>query len=309
MVLLVIFSKIKYTFWQKLATPIFFVSLLLLILVLIPSFAPRTLGARRWLILGPVSIQPSEIIKFSLALYFAKLSASNKKILSYLIALAAVALLVMLQPDLGTTLIIVAIGMAQMFISNVNLLYFALSLIAGGLASILLVMISGYRRARFMTFLEQTNDPLGKSYHIRQILLSLGSGGLFGVGLGASRQKYLYLPESATDSIFAVIAEEIGFIGAAVMVIAFAYFVFRGIRISLGSPDVFSKVLSFGIVVWIASQIVLNLGSITALTPLTGVPLPLISYGGSSLMMILASIGILLNISKYETKKQLHKRN
>jgi cell division protein FtsW len=202
---------------------------------------------------------------------------------------------------LGTTIIVGAIGMTQIFLSGINLFYFFGAAALGGLAGFLLIVTSSYRKARLLSFLEQTQDPLGRSYHIRQILLALGSGGLFGVGLGQSRQKFLFLPEAATDSIFAIIAEEVGFIGAAVLLVLFALWVYKGLKIVRAAPDKFSQILSAGIVAWIGGQTFLNIGSMVALVPLTGVPLPFISYGGSALVMVLLASGILLNISRHVT--------
>lgn len=294
-----VFSKIKYTFWQKLAVPLFFLSVLFLILVLLQQFGLHALGARRWLILGPINFQPSEFVKFTLCLYLAKVAASQKSAFAYLIPLVIVALLIMLEPDLGTTLVILLIGFSQIFVSDVSILYVVGSIVAGLLATILLILFSPYRKDRLMTFLENTSDPLGSSYHIRQILLGLGSGGIFGVGFGASRQKFLFLPEASTDSIFAVIAEELGLIGALIIMFLFVFFLIRGLKIAKNAPDKFASVLAVGISVWIGGQAFLNLGSMVSLVPLTGIPLPFISYGGSSLVMILSACGILLNISKF----------
>ncbi len=301
---LTVFSRIHYNFWKKMAKPLFFASLLLLILVLLPQIGSRVLGARRWIVLGPVSFQPSEIIKLTLALYLAKVADSNKQALAYFAPIALVAGLVMLQPDLGTTLVIGAVGMAPTFASCVNIFYFLGALTAGGVASFLLIIFSDYRRERLLTFLEATQDPLGRTYHIRQILLALGSGGLFGVGLGQSRQKFLFLPEAATDSIFAIVAEELGFFGATILIILFAWLVFRGIGIARGAPDTFSRILAVGILTWIGAQVFLNIGSMVALVPLTGIPLPFLSYGGTALVAILTGVGILLNISRYATKQK-----
>jgi len=308
LIALFIFTKIKYTFWEKLAVPLFIANIILLILVLIPSFGIKSLGARRWIIAGPIRFQPSELIKFTLALYFAKLAKGEKSILAYLIPLVIVSGLMMLQPDLGTTMVIAAIGLSQIYISGANFVHFALIVMGGIGASIVLVMTSAYRRARLMTFITQSQDPLGKSYHIRQVLLALGTGGIFGVGLGASRQKYLFLPEAASDSIFAVIAEEVGFIGASLVIVLFALYVFSALKIAARAPDTFSKVLATGITVWIGAQVFLNIGSMIALVPLTGVPLPFLSYGGSALVMALSATGILLNISKFGTKTTNEKR-
>lgn len=301
LVALFISSKIKYTFWEKIAMPIFFISLIFLLLVLLPKLGFSALGARRWINLGIINFQPSEVIKFTLCLYFAKVGSKYKSYFSYIFPLVIIAVLIMLQPDLGTTMIVMIIGLSQIFVSGVSLWYLIGSTIAGVLAGIPLVLLSPYRKGRFMTFLQMAEDPLGKSYHIKQILLSLGSGGIFGVGLGSSRQKYLFLPEASTDSIFAVIAEELGLIGAVIIIGLFVYFVIRAFSIAKNAPDTFSKVLAVGIASWIGGQAFLNIASMVAIVPLTGIPLPFISYGGSSLVMILAACGILLNISKYST--------
>ena len=297
-VALLISSKINYKFWQKLATPLFFFVLVSLVLVLIPGIGAKLLGARRWISIGSVFFQPSEFAKFGLILYLAKfMSKKEASILSFL-PLVLVSFLIMLEPDLGTTLVITLTGAIQIFASQINLLHFGGAGILGGIAVYILILVSPYRKDRLLTFLEQSSDPLGKSYHIRQILLGLGSGGLFGVGLGGSRQKFLFLPEASTDSIFAVIAEEIGFIGALGLIFLLGFYVFRALRISKYAPDDFSRYLALGIASWIGIQVVLNIASMTALVPLTGIPLPFISYGGSSLVMIMFATGILLNISK-----------
>lgn len=296
---LFVVSKIHYSFWQKVATPIFFISVFLLMMVLLPHFGLKALGARRWISVGPVNFQPSEIIKLATVMYLAKVSSKNKKALSYFFPLALVAGLIMLQPDLGTTMVVVLIGMSQIFVSDVSLWYFLGAAASSVFGTILLILSSPYRRDRLTTFFEMTSDPLGKSYHIRQVLLALGSGGIFGVGFGASRQKYLFLPESSTDSIFAVVGEELGLIGATVIIGFFVYFLMRGLKIASNAPDKFSQMLAVGITAWIAGQAFLNIAAMVALIPLTGIPIPFLSYGGSSLVMILVACGILLNISKY----------
>ena len=308
LVVLFIVSKIHYTLWEKLALPLFFISVGFLLLVLIPQFSLDALGARRWISIGSFNFQPSELIKLSLCIYLAKVASKSKSALSYFIPLVLVAGLIMLQPDLGTTLVIAIFALSQIFISEVSLLYFGGALITGILGVIGLIIFSPYRKDRLLTFLEMTQDPLGKSYHIRQVLLALGSGGIFGVGIGASKQKYLFLPESSTDSIFAVIAEELGLIGSVVLILLFGYFIFKGLRIAMNAPDKFSKVLAVGISTWIGGQAFLNIASMTALVPLTGIPLPFISYGGSSFIMIMTACGILLNISKYSISNKLRKR-
>lgn len=299
-------SKINYKFWEKVATPLFLFSLTLLVIVLLPHFGLTALGARRWIDIGIFSFQPSELVKLSLSLFLAKVASKNKNTISYFLPVIIISGLIMLQPDLGTTLVVATIGLSQIFVSGMNLLYFVGALFTGFLGTFGLILISPYRKERLLTFLQTERDPLGSSYHIRQILLGLGSGGIFGVGLGASRQKYLFLPEASTDSIFAVIAEELGLIGAIGGIFLFGFFIYKGLTIAKNAPDIYSKVLAVGITAWIGGQAFLNIASMVALVPLTGIPLPFISYGGSSLVMILIACGILLNISKYSTHEIKH---
>ena len=299
---LLITSQIHYKIWEKLAIPAFAISIIFLVAVLLPGLGSKFLGARRWIYIGPISIQPAEFVKLSLAIYLAKVAEKEKQMLSYFIPLVLVAFLIMLQPDLGTTLVVLAIGMSQIFVSGINFLHFIGASIVGLLGTAGLILSSSYRRDRLFTFLKQSQDPLGKDYHVRQILLALGSGGIFGVGLGQSRQKFLFLPEAATDSVFAVIAEEIGFIGAFLVIALLFVYIGFAFRIARNAPDKFSKILATGITFWICTQVIFNIGSNVALVPLTGIPLPFFSYGGSALTMLLFASGILLNISKYEKK-------
>ncbi len=298
-IIFLISSKINYKFWEKLATPLFFLVLVSLVLVLIPGIGAKFLGARRWISVDFVFFQPSEFAKFGLILFMAKFMSKKEASILYFFPLVLISFLIMLEPDLGTTMIIVLTGAVQIFASQINLLHYSGVGILGSLVVFGLIILSPYRKDRLLTFLEQSSDPLGKSYHIRQILLGLGSGGLLGVGLGASKQKFLFLPEASTDSIFAVIAEEIGFIGALGLMILFGFYIFRALRIAKYAPDDFSRYLALGIASWVGIQVVLNIASMTALVPLTGIPLPFISYGGSSLIMLMFATGILLNISKH----------
>jgi cell division protein FtsW len=298
-ILMIIFSKINYNLWKRTAILIFFVSIILLILLLIPALGIKALGAKRWIDIGIARFQPSEFVKLALAIYLARVASSEKNIIAYLTPFLLIVALVMFQPDLGTAIILSIIVFSQIFMSDVKvikLIYLSFVTLLGGS---LLIVTSDYRRQRFMSFLNPLSDTLGSSYHIKQILYALGSGGLLGVGLGQSRQKYLFLPEAATDSIFAVIAEEMGFIGAVILIILIILFIRQCLKIANNAPDKFSKVLAIGITAWLAGQTIINLTSMVALTPLTGIPLPFISYGGSSLISILIACGILLNISKY----------
>lgn len=302
--LLIAASKIHYSLWEKLAIALFVVGVLILGAVLFPELSSGTLGAKRWVFLGPISFQPAEFVKLALAVYLARAASRDKGILTFLLPMILVAALIMLQPDFGTTFIISMIGISQIFASGISLLPFIGVTVIGAIVAILAIIFSDYRKQRLLTFLKYTTDPLGSAYHIRQVLLALGSGGLLGVGLGQSRQKYLFLPEAATDSIFAVIAEELGFVGATFLIILFAVFIFSGLRIAARAPDKFSQVLAVGIIAWIGGQAFLNIGSMTALVPLTGIPLPFFSYGGSALTTTMFAVGILLNISRYETKSK-----
>lgn len=308
-VAMIIVSKIDYRLWKKLAVPLFIVSITLLIAVLIPGLSLKALGARRWISIGPINFQPSEIIKLTLAIYLAKVAESKlNNPLAFFIPLGLTAGLIMLQPDLGTTLVVAFIGLTQIFVAGIPMAYFLSSFLLGIVAVVVLILTSPYRRDRLMTFLQVGSDPLGKEYHIRQILLAIGSGGLFGLGIGQSKQKYLFLPEASTDSIFAAIAEEIGFLGSLALIFAFIFFVYKAYKISINAPDQFSKVLGIGLTSWIGGQMILNIAAMTALAPLTGIPLPFFSYGGTSLSMILISCGILLNISRYGNTKIITRR-
>lgn len=300
--ILLIFSQIKYTFWLKVSPYFFFFSIVLLFVVLIPSVGVSALGSRRWLSISGFVFQPSELAKLSTALILAFLASKDKKVRYSLACLGLVALLVVIEPDLGTSLVIVSEGLAILFSYGLSFVFFLPLLgVSLGLAA-LSILISPYRKDRFLSFVKAIEEPLSSSYHIRQTLFALAGGGLFGVGLGQSRQKYLFLPEATNDSIFAIIAEEAGFVGAAVLVGAFLFLIFRGYKIASRAPDKFAKLFGVGITTWIGTQAILNFSSIVALTPITGIPLPLISYGGSSLVVTLAGLGILLNISKYSDK-------
>lgn len=304
---LFLFSKIRYQFWQKLVIPLFFLSLLLLVLVLIPGVGTAAYGAARWIQIGPISFQPSELMKLSLILYLsAWLSGKNvarktdfyEGFLPFALILLVVSFLIMKQPDMGTLGILSLIAVSIFFAAGARLSHIA-ALIGGGLVVLaVLVRLAPYRVQRMMVFLNSEHDPSGAGYQIQQALIALGSGGWFGVGLGQSRQKFSYLPEPVTDSIFAIIGEELGFLGCMVIVSLFVFFAWRGFRIARNAPDEFGTYVAVGIVSWIVFQAFINIFAITGLIPLTGVTLPLISYGGTSLSVILGSIGILLNISK-----------
>jgi len=289
------FKKLK-----TMAFPLLLVTIFFLIAVLMPGLGIKALGAKRWLGVGPFRFQPSELAKFAFILWAAAFLSNKKKTLAFLGILGLLGVLIILQPDLGTAIILVSSGVIIYFVSGAPIWEIGLLGILGVLGGLGLIFSSPYRKERFLTFLNPARDPLGASYHIRQILIALGSGGLWGVGLGQSRQKYEYIPMAATDSIFAIVAEEIGFLGALVVILLFLVFIWRGLKIAKEAPDEFGRLLAVGITSWIGLQALLNFGAMTSLIPLTGIPLPFISYGGSSLVLSLFAVGILANISKYK---------
>lgn len=294
-----------YRKMRNLAVPLLVLSLVSLVLVILPGVSTRIMGAKRWIDLGGFfRFQPAELAKLAFVIWSAAYWSAKKQSLPFLIIMFLIVGLIMLEPDLGTSVVIVASGLCVLFVAGISIWRFGLIGLFGLLAGLGLIFSSSYRKARFLTFLNPETDPLGASYHIRQILLALGSGGLTGLGLGQSRQKYEYLPEVSTDSIFAVIAEETGFVGGVIIILAFLIFIWQGIKIAKQAPDEFGRLLAVGITGWIGFQALINLAAMTALVPLTGIPLPFISYGGSSLILNLFACGILANISKYQVVKK-----
>lgn len=300
LVVFIVCACIDYRLWKKFALPLLLIVLFLLLIVLVPGVSIRTLGARRWINLGFFVLQPAELSKLVLIIYLsAWFSAKEKgRLVSFLVLLGMVVGLIILEPDLGTAIIVVATAVSLYFFSGAPVGQFLVLIPLLGVGVTGLAVFSPYRFRRLTTFFNPESDPLGASYHIRQAIIALGSGGLFGVGIGQSRQKYEYLPEANTDSIFAIIGEEIGFFGALALIGLFMLVVWRGFRIAKRTTDPFGRFLALGITSWFGFQVIINIAAMVALIPLTGIPLPLISYGGSSLVMMLASLGILVNISR-----------
>lgn len=295
---LAFFQFTDYHRLKKLAFPLLLASLLTLVVVLLPWFSAPAMGARRWLAFGGFRFQPAELTKLSFTIYLSIFLSGKKKTWPFILLLGGILALVMMEPDLGTALIISLTGVVIYFASGAPLAVILSLGGAGVLAGLALILSSDYRRERLLTFLNPTRDPLGASYHIHQILIAVGSGGITGLGLGQSRQKHEFLPAVTTDSIFAVIGEELGLIGATLVLAAFLTLIWRGMKIAREAPDKFGRLLAVGITAWIGLQALINLAAMVALVPLTGVPLPFISYGGSSLVIALSGIGILLNVSK-----------
>lgn len=299
--------RYDYRKLEKWAVPLFLLALVSLIVLIVPGIGTSAYGATRWLPLGPVSFQPSELLKLASIVYLAawfsrrgRRNVENVKegLLPFLGVLGFVGILLYLQPDIGTLGLIVLIAGAIYFTAGASIAHvFSLILLGVGMFFVF-IKTAPYRLERFMTFLNPEADPLGSGYQIHQALIALGSGGLWGLGLGQSRQKFNYLPEPAGDSIFAIIGEELGMIGAMCVVLAFLFIAYRGYRIAGRAKDDFGRLLAVGITSWIALQAMINIGAIVGLIPLTGIPLPFISFGGSSLVFSLAAMGILLNMSQ-----------
>lgn len=302
-----VMSRISYRQWNRWALPVMGVSIILLLCVLHPSIGRVVNGARRWIEIGGQRFQPSEFAKLALIIFTASgLSKNRHKLknvitgrLSYVILAGGICGLILLQPDLGTAVAIGGTAFIMWFAAGFPILYL------GGLVFLSVpilrhtILMEEYRRNRLLSFLDPWADPLGDGYHIIQSLLALGSGGLFGVGLGNSRQKLFYLPERHTDFIFSILGEELGLLGAAGVILLFLLFAFRGYRIAVMAPNMFSSLLAVGITTMICLQAGVNIGVVSGSIPITGITLPFISYGGSSLIPALAGVGILLNISQH----------
>lgn len=299
---------IDYRLLRRFAAPILVVTLVLLIVVLIPGVGLMISGSRRWLgVRGIFTFQPSELAKVGMMVFLSSyLSRDPEEVKSFLKGVVPVLLLlgivfglIMLEPDLGTATSIAGVTLVMLFVAGARTSHLIGLGIVGIPAFIAAVFAEDYRRRRFLAFLHPWDDPLRSGFHIIQSLLALGSGGIFGLGLGRSRQKFLYLPEQHTDFIFAVLGEELGFVGAATVVILFFIFAWRGFRVALATSDPFASLLATAITSMVVLQAVINIGVVSGILPITGIPLPLISFGGSSLVVTLSSIGILLNISRY----------
>ena len=299
-------SFIDYHKLSKYAPILLVISLILLVLVLVPHVGAKVYGARRWINVAGFSFQPSELAKLALIFYqthiMSKFQTFKVRLFDilYVLFLPIILLtgLVLLEPDLGTALIFLGITATLYFVGGGAIWHFLLMIPAAAAAAIFAIFSSPYRIARLKAFLDPTFDPQGASYQINQILIALASGGLLGVGIGGSIGKFDFIPEVHSDAIFAVMAEELGFLGALFFIALLLFLISRAIQIARGASDYEGKLIATGIVALLSIQAFLNLASIVALVPLTGVPLPFISYGGSSLLVTMISIGILQNIKK-----------
>ena len=299
-------SKIDYKIYEKKANLILLICFVLLLLVLIPGIGTVRNGSRSWFGIGGFGIQPSEFAKIGLIIYVSKYLSKNNKIiknikkgvLPILAVIAVFFLLIMLEPDFGTGMVIVLTLVVLIFISGVKMSFFVKVGVVGLLGIVGLIIIAPYRMKRIVSFLNPWSDPLGSGYQIIQSLYAIGPGGLLGQGFLNSRQKQFYLPEPQTDFIFSIISEEFGFLGILIVTFFFFLIFYRIVKISLKCENLFAKYLSFGLGIGIIIQALLNICVVIGLIPVTGVTLPFLSYGGSSLLVSLASVGIILNISK-----------
>ncbi len=297
---------VHYPRLRRLTPGLLLVGLLALAVVLVPGVGREAGGARRWLVLGPATFQPAEAAKLILILYLAGYLDNRGAAIGQfhvlrppVLVTAAMFLLVAAQPDLGTALLLVGIAGTMLFVGGASLWHLGGVFLAGLPVLAAVTVLEPYRVRRLMAFLDPWRDPRGSGFHIIQSLLALGSGGLLGVGLGASRQKYFYLPERHTDFIFAILGEELGLLGTAAVIGLFAFIAYRGLRIARSAPDRYGAMLAAGITTSIVGQAAANIGVTAGMLPVTGVPLPFISFGGSSLLMTCLGVGILLNISQY----------
>jgi cell division protein FtsW len=299
--------RVDYRRLERLALPVLVVAAALLVLVLIPPFGQDINGTRRWIRLGPVSFQPAELAKIALVLFLAAFLARARKesqdfwrgVAPPLAVAGGMAGLVLLQPDLGNCVTLLALTLALLFLAGGRVRHLALVVLPALPLIAIAVWMAPYRLRRITAFLDPWSDPRGSGFQIIQSWLALGSGGIFGRGVGGSQQKLFYLPESHTDFIFAVLGEELGFVGCLVVLGLFVTFVWRGLRVGLHAPDAFGSYLALGITLLVATQTLVNLGVVTGLLPTKGLPLPFISFGGSALLMTMVSTGVLLNISQH----------
>ncbi|MDP4008966.1 MAG: putative lipid II flippase FtsW [bacterium] len=312
---------IPISFIKKYAPHALLFTLFLLLLVFVPGIGQQAGGASRWIGIGSLSFQPTELLKLTFILYAASwlsgrtssvpkttskkrasfsenFLAGRETLLPFLVVLGVISTLLLLQPNLSTLSVIGITGIFVYFVASTPVWHTILMVGGGILSLILLIVFEPYRRGRLITFLNPTLDPLGAGYQIKQAIMGIGSGGITGLGLGMSFQKFGVLPEPISDSIFAIIAEELGFIGAGLLVFLFIAFAWRAVILATRTNDTFSRLCAIGIATWISVQAFVNMGAMIGVLPLTGIPLPFISYGGSSLLVTICAMGVLLSVSK-----------
>lgn len=305
---MIVVMKINYLRLKEIALPLMVIALVCLVLVLTP-LGTEIKGSNRWIMLGPFNLSPSELTKLAIIMFMArsldnnidKIKSFQQGVLPYLLILAVVAALIMAQPDLGTSCTIAGTVFFLLMVAGARWSHLGMIAAAGIAAIVSAIVLAPYRMERWIAFINPWKYAGDEGFQIIQSLYALGSGGLFGMGLGRSRQKFFYLPEQHTDFIFAILGEELGFIGAFVVVMLFMLFAWRGFKIALNAPDNFGSILAAGLTIVIVLQAAINIGVVSGVLPVTGITLPFISYGGSSLLFTMAGVGLLLNVSRYST--------
>lgn len=308
---LVFFMRTDYNRLRAWSVPMLLLAFVGLILVLVPGVGVERNGATRWLVLGPVSLQPSEFAKLAVVIYIAAWLASRGKDINqfslgfvpFVLLLGIVGGLIMAEPDMGTTIIVFIAASTLFFVAGAPLSHLALLIGVGSVISYAVVLQRDYQLDRLALFVNPNSDPQGGGFQIIQLLVALGSGGPLGEGWGEGRQKFFYVPGAHTDGVFAILGEELGFFGLLAIMSLFAFFIYRAALVTIRSRDRFSLLLCIGIIAWISGQTLINIGGITRTIPLTGVPLPFLSYGGSSLIMLMAAVGVLLSVSRYASSE------
>jgi cell division protein FtsW len=304
LVALVIGMKVDHHLWRRLVTPALFVSFALMVAVLVPGIGVKVNGARAWIALGPFSIQPVELLKLALLVYCADLLARRADRMAevrstffpLLTVLAGAAFLTLMQPDLGGLIVVASIVLSVAFIAGTPVIPFAS--ITAAVAAVGAGFVMTHRRDRWLAFTDLARYKESEGWQVWQSLIGIASGGITGAGLGASKAKWGYLPEAHTDFIFAIIGEELGFVGAVVVCLLFFLFAVIGVQVALRAPDRYGMLLAGGITAWVCVQAIINIGGVVGIMPLTGLTLPFVSFGGSSLLVMLAAAGILLNIAR-----------
>jgi len=305
---MLIVMNIDYRILMRLSPLLMLAALLGLAAVLLPGIGVEQNGARRWVAFGPLPpVQPSEFAKVAVLVYMAAWLAAKGDtvkdfslgVMPFVGMVGLIGALIMLEPDMGTTMMVALITGTLFFVAGARLTHLVALVGSALVMAVVLILSHGYRADRLTAFTSAEDDPTGVGFHALQMLVAFGSGGISGLGLGVSRQKFFYVPGSHTDGILAIIGEELGFIGVTVVLLLFAVFLWRGLRIAMRAPDRFGSLIATGVIAWVALQLVINVGGVTRSIPLTGIPLPFLSYGGASLMALLLAVGLLLSVSRY----------
>ncbi|GAA0382702.1 putative lipid II flippase FtsW [Bacillus horti] len=313
LVVMFVVMNIPYRIYRKFIPLILLGLLVLMTLVFIPGLGVEAKGAQRWLYIGPINLQPSELVKIGLVIYLASIYSKKQEYISDfkrgvvppLVVVAIFFTLILMQRDLGTGMSVIFFTLVMIFCSGAQFKHILGLGILSGIIGSIFIFTQSYRLERFTSFLDPWSDPLGSGFQLTQSLIAIGNGGFLGKGFGNSIQKYMYLPEAHTDFIFAIIAEELGLLGISFILLCYVLLLLRGIRAAVRCPDSFGTLLGIGIVAMIGVQVLINIAVVSGRLPVTGITLPFLSYGGTSLILTLSSIGILLNVSRYAVEEEV----